>query len=120
MKTNKAETIRSRRGTSAKKRKPEKLLIYEALFTLNQEFEQVLETLERLESLRMFRPRLRRKFIRACRVTVEETGAWTNFELTHLMQAVEESDWNRLGRLRRQSAVRAARSAPAGRPPEEV
>jgi hypothetical protein len=102
MKTNRSETIQSRKRTLSNKRKRGKLLIYEALFTLNQEFEQVLETLEGLEPLKTFRPRLRREFIRACRVTVEETRAWANFELMQVLQAVEERDWSRYGRLRRQ------------------
>ena len=104
MKTNSTETIRSRKGTLAIKPKSGKLFIYEALFTLNQEFEQILETLERLEQLREFRPRLQRKFLRTCRVTVEETRAGANFELVHILQAIEERDWSRFGSLRLQLA----------------
>ena len=102
MKMNSTETTQSRKGALAINRKPGRLFIYEALFNLNQEFEQVLETLERLERLSLFRPRLRREFVRACRVTVEETRAWANFELTHILHGVEERDWSRFGRLRRQ------------------
>ncbi len=71
MKKNRTETVQPRKGSFAKKRASEKLLIYASLLTLNQEFEQVLETLERLKQLRLLRPRLRREFIRACRVTIE-------------------------------------------------
>jgi hypothetical protein len=96
MKTSSNDTIRS------PKRKSEKLLIYQALLTLNQDFEQVLETLAGLEELTAFRSRLPRKFLKACRVTVEETRAGANFELVHTLQAIEERDWSRFGRLRSQ------------------
>jgi hypothetical protein len=62
----------------------------------------VLETLERLEQHSLFRQRLPRKFVRSCRVTVEETRAWANFELTHILEAAEQRDWSRFGRLRGQ------------------
>ena len=35
-------------------------------------------------------------------MTVEETRAWANFELTYVLQEAEEKDWIRFGRLRRQ------------------
>ena len=100
MKSKRAETIKSRKSTSATKRKPDKDLPYEALFTLNQQFDQVLETLERLSRLPLFRHRLRRRFIRACEATVKETRAWANFELMHILLSHEERDWARFGRRR--------------------
>ena len=51
MKTNSSEKIQSR---SVKDREPGRLLAYEALFKLNQEFEQVLETLDRLKQIGLF------------------------------------------------------------------
>jgi hypothetical protein len=102
MKSNGAETIKSRKGISAMKRKPDKDLLYEALFTLNQQFGQVSETLERLSRLPSFRQRLRRRFIRASEAAVKETRAWANFELMHSLLNQEERDWARFGRLRRQ------------------
>jgi hypothetical protein len=99
MKTNGTETVRSRKTATCKARK---LPIYEALLALNQEFEKVLAALERLGHLSLFRPRLRQKFVRACRVAVEENRAWANFELIHILQAIEEKDWSRFGRLRSQ------------------
>jgi len=102
MKTNSTETTQSRNGALTKKRQSGKILVYESLFTLNQNFEQILDALERLGRLGSFRQRLRREFIRDCQVAVRETRAWTNFELTHIMQAVEEREWGHFGRLRRQ------------------
>jgi hypothetical protein len=102
MQTKTSETIQSRKGMLSNKEEPGKLLIYEALFTLNREFGQVLDTLDRLEQLRLFRPPRRREIIRACRVSVGETRAWANVELMEILLPVEEEDWSRFGRLRRQ------------------
>jgi hypothetical protein len=100
MKTNCTETTQSRKGPLPKSQSG-RLLVYESLFTLNQNFEQILDGLERLGGLGPFRKRLRREFIKGCQLAVRETRAWANFELTHIMQAVEENEWGRYGRLRR-------------------
>jgi hypothetical protein len=56
-----------------------------------------LQILKRLESC----PGLRRHFLRAFQVEVEEFRAETNFELTALLSEGEEQDWARFGKLRR-------------------
>jgi hypothetical protein len=50
-----------------------KVLVYEALATLNRDFEQVLCDLERLEELRLFPRRWQRHFLKAWRASLEET-----------------------------------------------
>ena len=81
-------------------KEPPKPLVYEGLAVLNRHFEQVLWDLERLRALGLFPDRLQRRFLKACRVTVEETRAWANFELVEMLHAREERDWARFGRLR--------------------
>lgn len=72
-----------------------KLRIYETLHALNQGFEQVLIDLGRLDRLGFHRD-----FLGAVRVIVEETRAWANFEV---LERREQGDWERFGRLRRES-----------------
>jgi hypothetical protein len=77
---------------------PQKLRVYEALFTLNQAFEQVLSNLQHLQDFPFFR----REFLREIQVVVEETRAWVNFDLVEVMHSREQDDWTRFGRLRNQ------------------
>jgi hypothetical protein len=74
----------------------QKLRVYEALFTLNQAFEQVLSNLRHLQAFPFFR----REFLREIQVVVEETQAWVNFDLIEVMHSREQDDWTRFGRLR--------------------
>jgi len=74
-----------------------KLLVYEVLHGLNQEFEQVLTELGRLGKLGF-----RRELLAEFRVVVEETRAWANFEVVETIHGREERDWFRFGRLHRQ------------------
>ena len=80
-----------------------KVQIYDALATLNRDFEQMLRDLERLEELRLFPHRWQRKFLRTWRATLEETRAWANFEVVEILHHREERDWVDYGRIRRQS-----------------
>ncbi len=75
-----------------------KLGVYDYLFLLNQSFQQALRILQRLEKC----PGLRRDFLRAFQVMVEEIRAETNFELTDRIHQREQKDWYRFGRKRRQ------------------
>jgi hypothetical protein len=88
--------------TIFKQRGPEKTAAYGTLCLINQSFEGVLVDLDSLERLTLFHGRLQREFIKACRITVEETRAWANFEITEVLNGCEERDWTRFGRLRRQ------------------
>jgi hypothetical protein len=80
-----------------------KVQIYDALATLNRDFEQMLRDLERLEELRVFPHRWQRKFLKTWRATLEETRAWANFEVVEILHQREERDWVDLGRIRRRS-----------------
>jgi hypothetical protein len=77
---------------------PLKTLVYDALATLNRDFEQVLEDLQRLEALRVFPRRWQRKFLKSWRATLAETRAWVSFEVVEVLHQTEEREWTRLGR----------------------
>jgi hypothetical protein len=91
-----------------------KVLVYEALATLNRDFEQVLRDLERLKELRLFPHRWQRNFLKTWRVTLEETRAWANFELVELLHQREEQEWVRFGRIRQR--LEKSSAAPAEMP----
>ncbi len=74
-----------------------KLRVYEYLHLLNQNFQQALGILQRLERC----PGLRRDFLRSFQVMVEEIRAEANFELTDRIHQREEREWYRFGKLRR-------------------
>ena len=80
-----------------------KVLVYEALATMNRGFEQVLGDLERLEELRLFPRPWQRNFLKTWRATLEETRAWANFEVVEVLHQREERDWVGFGRIRRRS-----------------
>jgi hypothetical protein len=77
-----------------------KALVYDAIATLNRDFEQVLSDLERLEGLRLFPRRWQREFLKVWRATLEETRAWVNFEVLEVLHHREEREWARFGRIR--------------------
>jgi hypothetical protein len=79
-----------------------KSVAYEALFALNQHFEQVLHNLDRLRGLGLFDARFRRESLEVCQATVEETRAWVNFESIEALCDREERDRARFGRIRDQ------------------
>jgi hypothetical protein len=57
-----------------------RVLVYDALATLNRDFEQGLADLERLQGLRLFPLRWQRNVLKAWRAALEETRASVNFE----------------------------------------
>lgn len=75
-----------------------KLRVYEALRALNHGFEQILVDLGSLQKLGF-----RTEFLAACRVIVEETRAWTNFEVVEVLQRREQTDWEHFSRLRHEN-----------------
>ncbi len=83
-----------------KKRLRGKVEAYDALCAINHGFEVVVANLEKLLTLDVFHRRVQRKFIESCRLAIEETRAWANFEITEVLNSGEERDWIRLGRLR--------------------
>jgi hypothetical protein len=74
---------------------------YDALFVLNQHFEQVLDNLDRLRQLGLLESRFQREAMQACRATIEETRAWINFEVTECLHDREQRDWASFGKVRR-------------------
>ena len=79
-----------------------KVLVYDALATLNRDFEQVLADLERLQGLRLFPLRWQRKILKVWRATLEETRSSVNFEVVEILYQREERDWLGFGRARQQ------------------
>ncbi len=77
-----------------------KTLAYEALSALNQNFEQVLQNIDRLRQMGLFDTRFRRESVNTCQSTIEETRSWINFEITESLHDREERDWARFGRIR--------------------
>jgi hypothetical protein len=77
-----------------------KVLVYDALATLNRDFEQVLADLERLQGLRLFPLRWQRKVLKVWRATLEETRASVNFEVVEILHQREERDWAGFGGIR--------------------
>jgi hypothetical protein len=77
---------------------PDKTRCYEALAQFNRGFENLLESLRKLKDLNFLRPDLGR----ALHVALEETRAWTNFEVLEKLHQREQRDWARWGRLRTQ------------------
>jgi hypothetical protein len=80
---------------------PPKTLVYDALATWNRDFEQVLDDLQQLEALRLFRHRWQRQFLKEWRATLQETRTWANFEVVEVLHQTEEREWTSLGRRRR-------------------
>jgi hypothetical protein len=90
------EGIRSSFSTQLIPRSP-KLRIYEYLFLLNQNLQEAVQILRRLEKC----PWLRRDFLRSFQVEVEDLRAQTNFEVIEQMSDLEQHDWAHFGKLRR-------------------
>jgi hypothetical protein len=72
-----------------------RLVIYETLYALNRDFEQVVAHLERLQELGMFERWLGNVFP----IIVQETRAWANFEVFEALQPREQEDLKHFGRL---------------------
>jgi hypothetical protein len=69
----------------------------------NRNFEQALQDLERLATLDLFTDRWQRRAFKACRATMEETRAWTNFEVIEVIHQREEREWVRFARIRQKA-----------------
>jgi len=73
-----------------------RLLVYESLYALNRDFEQVLADFARLQELGVFQ---QRDLGNVFRIIVQETRAWANMELMEALQPREQDAWTRFGRL---------------------
>src|ERR1700689_2242140 len=69
-----------------------KMLVYEALATLNRDFEQTLRDLHQLEELSIFPHRWQRKFVKTWRATLEETRAWASFEVLEVSTGLKNGN----------------------------
>ena len=72
-----------------------RLAVYETLFALNRDFEQVLVHFARLQELGMFQ----QQDLDIFPVIVQETRAWANMELVEALRPLEQDDWTHFNRL---------------------
>jgi hypothetical protein len=82
----------------------QKLLVYETLHALNQDFENVLANLRRLQEF----PFPSREFLKHFQIVVEETRAWANFAVVEVMHQREQDDRASFGSLRQRWEKRFA------------
>jgi hypothetical protein len=82
----------------------QKLLVYETLHALNQDFENILVNLRHLQEF----PFPSREFLRHFQIVVEEARAWTNFELVEVMHQREQDDRASFGSMRQRWEKRFA------------
>ncbi len=73
----------------------DRLPVYENLHFLNQDFQQVLNDIARLQELGVFQRDLGHIFS----VVVKETRAWANVEMAEFLQMREQDAWAYFGRL---------------------
>jgi len=73
-----------------------RLAVYETLYALNRDFEQVLAHFERLQELGMFQ---QQDLGDIFPVIVQETRAWANMELVEALRPREQDDWTHFNRL---------------------
>ena len=73
----------------------DRLPVYENLHFLNQDFQQVLNDIARLQELGAFQHDLGHIFS----VVVQETRAWANVEMAEFLQMREQDAWAYFGRL---------------------
>jgi hypothetical protein len=74
----------------------ERLPVYETLFALNRDFEQVLAHFERLQELGVLHPRELGNVFPAI---IQETRAWANMELVEALRPLEQDDLTHFNRL---------------------
>jgi hypothetical protein len=88
------------------------LSMYDALNLINRNFGQILQELECLRRLNCFR---RPASIKSVELAVNETRAWTLFEILDVLHQHEEDEWTRFGRVRAQHEQREAVKTPTKR-----
>jgi len=76
------------------------LAIYENLFALNHDFDEILGRVNRLHNLSLFRNRFQRQSIAICRATLKESRAWLKFEIFQILENREERGLAYFGRIR--------------------
>ena len=83
-----------------------RLPVYEALYDLNRDFDQVLVDLARLQKLGMFH---RLDLANIFRVIVQEIRAWVNLVLVQALQPRERKDFTHFSRLHNATRTKAKR-----------
>jgi len=73
-----------------------RLLVYESLYALNRDFEQILVHFERLQELGVLHPRELGNVFPAI---IQETRAWANMELVGALRPLEQDDLTHFNRL---------------------
>jgi hypothetical protein len=83
-----------------------RLPVYEALYALNRDFDQVLVDLARLQKLGMFH---RRDLANIFRVIVQEIRAWVNLVLVQALEPREQNDFTHFSQLHNATLTEAKR-----------
>jgi len=73
-----------------------RLAVYETLFALNRDIDQVVAHLARLQELGMLR---QQDFGDIFPAIIQETRAWANLELVEALRPLEQDDWTHFHRL---------------------
>jgi hypothetical protein len=73
-----------------------RLAVYETLFALNRDIDQVVAHLARLQELGMLQ---KQHFGDIFPAIIQETRAWANLELVEALQPLEQDDWTHFHRL---------------------
>src|SRR5258706_14649308 len=76
--------------------------LYQALLEVNLHFDHILEHIEQLRRLALFRSRAGRAFLPAFYDALAEARAWVNTELLEAQGEVESREWACLDGLRAQ------------------
>lgn len=91
--------------------KPLKLRMYENVYRLNQNFEEVMRDLKTLQDLQVFPQR----FLRACQERAEQLRADANHELTRVLNMCEAGDSAHFAHVLSRQQRRTARARAAMR-----
>jgi hypothetical protein len=73
-----------------------RLAVYETLFALNRDIEQVVAHLARLQELGMLQ---KQHFGDIFPAIIQETRAWANLELVEALRPLEQDDWTHFHRV---------------------
>jgi hypothetical protein len=73
-----------------------RLAVYETLYALNRDIDQVVAHLARLQELGMLQ---QQHFGDIFPAIIQETRAWANMELAEALQPLEQDDWTHFHRV---------------------
>jgi hypothetical protein len=84
-----------------------RLAVYETLYALNRDIEQVVAHLARLQELGMLQ---QQNFGDIFPAIIQETRAWANMELVEALRPLEQNDWTHFHRVHSDVLNEAERS----------